>query len=762
MGYPLKVASTGFGLRQLVWRGFVLFAGLLSVVAFGGSPGLAYVDKPFTEPVTSMPPKGTAVNVDAAVITYDKASQIATATGTVVMHYGPYTLTATHASYNMKTGEFKANGSVEVREPNGNILQAQDLAMREAFKNGFADHVRALLNNDVVITADYARRDDGNTTVYTKFVYTACKDCRTPSGHPVWELDGDTAYHDTKAKNIYYVNPKLKFDNVTVGGLPYLEMPDPTVKRRSGFLVPEFHYSKVMGAGLSTPYFWAINPSSDLTFRPIWSTRQLAVADIEWRHATETGMYNIRGYGVHQFNPSTPPDDENWRGAIDTHGQFHPAPGWTTGWDGTYASDNMFLSSYTLDSRRLAQNDLYATNISDQTYVSAQLLNWQSLDTSVNQADLPYAMPFVTGEHISRNSFLGGDLKYEWNAYSLVRPEDSTPFSTAPVSGVDVAHGTSQTRATSQVTWQKEYITSGGIVASPFATLRGDMYMANNLPDPSTGVTQNVPLTGDVLPAAGVDVRMPLVAHYGMGQSVLTPVAQVIAAANEPDPTNLGNEDSIALNFDHTNLFLADKFTGFDRYDGGTKANVGLTYAFYANNGNYIRASTGESIHLAGTNSYVAGSGLNGPVSDLVSAIEVQPWNRLSLSYELRTAEDLSSIHQQEIMASLDFDSISTDIGYLSIPAAPAYGRTAAENWVGGNVRYKFDDGWSVYGGLTYDLVSNQIAKHSVGVEFDCQCMNFRLDYTGSVDTVTNIVNNTVSLSLALRTLGKTSGSYQF
>ena len=79
----------------------------------------------------------------------------------------------------------------------------------DAFRNGFANHVRALLNNDVVIAADYAKRDDGNTTVYTKFVYTACSDCVTRSGNPVWELDAETTYHDAKAQNLYYVKPKL-------------------------------------------------------------------------------------------------------------------------------------------------------------------------------------------------------------------------------------------------------------------------------------------------------------------------------------------------------------------------------------------------------------------------------------------------------------------------------------------------------------------------------------------------------------------------
>jgi LPS-assembly protein len=755
LGYPRRPDELAIGLRQYFWRGFLLFIAIFFGLLADQGAALAFEEIPFIAPVTKSPPKGTPVNVDAAVITYDKRSLIATATGKVVMHYGPYTLTATHATYNTKTGEFKANGSVELREPNGNILQAETMAMRDAFKNGFATHVRALLTNDVLIAADYAKRDDGNTTVYTKFVYTACTTCVTRHGNPVWELDADTTYHDEKNHILYHVKPRLKVDGVTIAALPYLEMPDPTVTRRSGFLAPEFRITPMMGFGLATPYFWAISPSADLTLRPIWSTRQIAVADLEYRQALENGAYNFNAYGVRQISKDAPPDDQDWRGAIDTHGKFDVAPGWTAGWNGTFASDNMFLNHYGFDYRRIAQNNIYATGLNDQTYISAQLLNWQSLDTSINQDDLPYAMPFITGEHISRNALLGGDLKYEWNAYSLTRPVNSSPFT-------EVNHGTAQTRATSQVTWQDEWISSGGVVASPFATLRGDAYIADNLPDPSLPTQKNVALTGDVLPAAGLDVRMPMVANYRSGQSVISPVAQIIVAANEPDPSNLGNEDSISLNFDHTNLFLADKFNGFDRYDGGTKANLGVTYAFYGSGGNYLRASAGESVHIAGENSFTTGSGLDGPISDLVSAVQVQPWDHLMLSYELRTAEDFSSVHQQEILASLDFDSFTADVDYLSIPAEPAYGRLSAENWVGGNVRYKLNDGWSVYGGLTYDLVSNQIAKRSLGVEFDCECMNFKLEYSGTVDTVTNVQDDRLSLSVAFRTLGKTTGSYQF
>ena len=48
---------------------------------------------------------------------------------------------------------------------------------------------------------------------------------------------------------------------------PKLAHPDPTVKRRSGFLIPSYSDTKNLGASINIPYFWAINNDKDLTFK---------------------------------------------------------------------------------------------------------------------------------------------------------------------------------------------------------------------------------------------------------------------------------------------------------------------------------------------------------------------------------------------------------------------------------------------------------------------------------------------------------------
>ncbi len=735
-------------LRETVSCGALLLG--LALLSFA-SPALAIVEKPLIEPITTLPPEGTAVDVDADKITYDPKSENAVATGMVQLIYGPFTLTATRVEYNSKTGAFKANGSVVVKEPNGNILEADSLALANKFKTGFANHVKALLTNNATITAVYAKRYEGEVTVYQHASYTACKDCKTRFGKPLWQVVADKATHDNKTHDITYVNPKLEIGGVTIAAAPYLVYPDPTVKRRSGFLVPELKFNKPIGIGLSPVYFWALAPDYDLTLRPILSTNQGLVGDVEFRQATASGRYNVRAIGVHQFTKLAAPDDQEWRGAFETAGNFAINQNWNWGWNGTFVSDVNFLNAYGYDAREIAYNDIHATGLWDQTYVSTQVMNFQSLSTAVNPSDMPYAMPYVYGEKILRDVAFGGDISMNWNAYSLHRDASSTPYTT-------VNHGTEQSRGVFDLRWETQYISDAGVLVSPFAKMRSEIFVTENVP----GATSVSETTGQVLPTIGVDARLPFIASGASGQSIISPVFQIISAADQANVNQWGNEDAITLNFDHTSLFLSDRFTGYDRFEGGTRANIGATYAYYGSNGGFIRASLGESLHLAGQNSFVAGSGLSGENSDIVGNIVFQPWSSFSLSYEARMLNDFSALDRQEALASLTVDKFSANLGYLNIAAEPNYGRKLAEHWAQGDFKLGLNDGWSVFGGLAYDIGYSQLTRKTLGLEFDCECMNFRVTYQGTKDPVYLTTDDRIMLSLELATLGKAAVSSTF
>lgn len=711
----------------------------------------ALSDKKFVAPITTKPAAGTKVDVAADRIVFDSSTKIATATGTVRITYGPYTLVASKVVYDQDDGSFKANGSVELREPNGNILQADTVDLHNKFKEGFARHVRALLSNDVTIRSDYVMRTADGITVFERASYTACKDCTTKSGAPLWEITTERTVHDGNTKTLYHTNPTFRFAGVPLAWLPYAEQPDPTVKRRTGFLLPEFKSGRVYGVGVVTPYFWELGPSADLTFSPVWTTRQGPVADVEYRQALQSGEYNIRGYGVYQLKKDDPPGDARLRGAVASKGDFKLNDNWDWGWDGTYASDKTFLDHYDFDKRTIANNEAYIVGMADRNYFSAQALHYRSLSLEEDQGTLPTALPYINSEYTFNNAVLGGELGLDWSAYSIARDDAQTPFS-------NIHQGTDQTRAVANLHWQNQMITDLGQVVTPFARLRSDLYISENV-FPST----EKEVTSRLLPSVGVDMRWPFIASFDTGQSIVTPVFQAIASTDEADREKIGNEDAISVNFDSSNLFLQDRFTGLDRYEGGSRSNVGLLYTYLGENGGFAKVSIGESFHIGGKNSFDLGSGLDGTKSDLVGAVTVQPWENLGVSYQARVEEDFSQINVQEAFANYSFNRLSGSLGYIYYDSALDATSLDAMERFQADGSYRFSEAWSLFGGFSYDLINDQFRSKRAGLAFDCDCMAASLTYTETnpVDPLAS-TDHTLKVSVELRTIGKTSLSAGF
>ena len=304
-------------------------------------------------------------------------------------------------------------------------------------------------------------------------------------------------------------------------------------------------------------------------------------------------------------------------------------------------------------------------------------------------------------------------------------------------------------------------VSDSGLLVTPFAQLRSDAFFSQNVPgaegqeDPDLYVS----------PAAGFDVRMPFIANHGPLQSVLTPVMQVIAAPSEQREPDNANEDAITLNFDTTNLFLNDRFTGFDRREGGVRANAGVNYTLLGENGTFLRTSLGESFHIAGDNSYAAGSGLDGTSSDLVGAIALQLNDYATLGYQARMEEDLSRINVQEATLGLTFDQFSGSLSYADIAPAANYGRPEGARQIWADGTYYLDEVWSLFGGARYDLEENRFMEESIGMAFECDCMRAEVKYSmsrGNVfDSSDDTTEHRLELGVELRTIGGISGGFK-
>jgi hypothetical protein len=140
-----------------------------------------------------------------------------------------------------------------------------------------------------------AERAEGETTTFERGTYTACEPCKdNPERPPLWQVKAARIIHNNSEQTIYYEDASLELFGMPIAYLPYFWTPDPTVKRKTGFLAPRYVYSSSLGVGASLPFFWAIAPNYDLTVTPTFLSRQGVLGEAEWRHRLETGSYRIQ------------------------------------------------------------------------------------------------------------------------------------------------------------------------------------------------------------------------------------------------------------------------------------------------------------------------------------------------------------------------------------------------------------------------------------------------------------------------------------
>src|SRR5204862_6219983 len=135
------------------------------------------------------------------------------------------------------------------------------LELSEDFRDGFVDSLRVDGPEQTRFAASRVERSSGEVTVFQNGVYTACEACKDdPTKPPKWQIKAARIIHDQGEKMMYFENAQLEFYGMPLAWLPYFSAPDPSEKRKSGFLVPTYHAGTNYGIGVSAPYYWAPAP----------------------------------------------------------------------------------------------------------------------------------------------------------------------------------------------------------------------------------------------------------------------------------------------------------------------------------------------------------------------------------------------------------------------------------------------------------------------------------------------------------------------
>ena len=358
---------------------------------------------------------------------YDKAGNRVIARGNVEIYYNNYILTADEVVYDQGAGTLTAVGNVTVKEPQGNIVHADRYTLTDDFRDGFVQSLSIVTQDQSRITADRAIRRNGNVNEFENGKFTPCKsDGGTP---PLWCISATRIIHDADAATITYQDAFFEIFGQPVFYLPYFQTPDPSVKRKSGFLSPIYGNSSTLGYITGIPYYYALAPNADITVTPEYMSQQGLFFQGEWRHRLSNGEYTIKVAGIDQDAndlPDTVNDRDKFgglRGSVESKGLFSLSSWWKFGWDGIIESDDQFRRFYKLDSVLVVDrvNQVYLTGQSDRNYFSAKLYQFGGLLTNDTPQTESSTHPIIDYNYVFADPVLGGELKWNTNVLSFTQ-----------------------------------------------------------------------------------------------------------------------------------------------------------------------------------------------------------------------------------------------------------------------------------------------------------------------------------------------------
>ena len=606
-------------------------------------------------------------------------------------------------------------------------------------------------------------RRAGDVETLDQAAYTPC---RVSNGdgcphEPSWKITALRIVHDGARHRIYYKDARFHLFGHTVMALPAFSHPDGSngAGGAGGTLLPNLQYSKATGAEFALPYYIQMGTNRDLTVTPHLYTGVLPAMEALYRALDTHGAYQVRGmltYGSRlpaTVDPVADTDaNRGVRGFIDALGTWQLTPQWDVRGQLRLTTDRTFLRRYGISNEDRLRSTLQVERIDDRSYLSIGGWFVQTLRPGDPQGQQPIALPAVDYRLRLTDPLLGGIIQLQGNTLALTR-----------TAGQDTQ------RVFAGARWDLRRLTPLGQEVTFTAYLRADGYHTDDVTATSTLVYQG--LAGwqyRGIAALAADMRWPFVGELFGGTQQIVPRVQIVAG---PRVKNLSipNEDSRAVDLEDSNLFSLNRFSGYDRWEGGNRITYGAEYSFDRQQVQ-VRALIGQSYRLTNEPSILPpGTGLSDRFSDYVGRVTVKYGSFVELTERFRIDKDSYHVRRNEIDATIGSRTTYLLLGYLrlnrNVDLSIEDLRDREEVRAGGRIQFKRY--WSLYGSAVIDLTSKsedptslsdgfQPVRARLGVVYEDECVSLGVTWLRDYNPIGDARRgSSVSVRLALKNLGR-------
>ena len=660
------------------------------------------------------------------------------AEGNVEIFFQGRRLKAQRIVYDKADDSLQITGPIVLQDGSGNFILASQADLSADLADGVLQSARFVLNQQLQLAASEMMRVGGRYTRLGRTVASSCQVCAA-NPRPLWEIRASQVVHDQQTRQLYFDNAQFRVAGVPVFYLPRLRMPDPTLKRATGFLMPTFRTTSGLGSGIKLPYFITIGDQADLTLTPYLTANRGRSVELRYRQAFRTGTIEVnaavardgllpgenRGYGL-ATGAFVLPRDFNLSFRLEA------------------VSDPAYLLDYGVSDKDRLDSRFALNRTRRNENIAAQFTYYKS----IREAEINSTLPSVIGDLTFHRRFSGGPLGGEAGLRFQTHSHQRASASNSDSDGDGISDGRDVSRASLRLDWRRAVLLSNGIEVTALGEVTADLYK----------ISQDAVYGGNTTRthgAAAVELRWPWLRTTQSATHVIEPVAQFVWSPSSAE--TLPNEDSALVEFDEGNLFSLNRFPGSDATERGARANIGVSWTRYDPEGWTLGVTVGRVLRARDLDQFSVASGLDGRSSDWLAALQLSLASGLQITNRL-VFDDAFSMTKGEVLLDLPRESYGLRSGYVWAVADATENRPDAISELSFDAYYKLAEGWTSKVSGRYDFEASRASQAGLGLEYKSECVLVDLSLSRRF-TSSSSVEPTTDFGLSVELIGFGSGA---
>ena len=504
--------------------------------------------------------------------------------------------------------------------------------------------------NDPRINAVSAYGDKFKTN-FEKGVFTSCK---KTDKCPPWKITADKIKHDKVKKQVIYKNAWLEVYDFPVFYFPKFFHPDPSVKRQSGFLSPEFGSSQNLGDSIYTPYFYVISKDKDITFKPrIYGDKKFLLQN-EYRQKTKNS-FTVADFSFVTGHDSSSTDKGGTRSHLFTKTVIDLSLNNYTSSileiDYQKTSNDNYLKVFNLESPLLLQNNdvlesVIKLDLEHEDYdLTTSFEMYETLNGS-NTDRYQYVLPSYSFSKNFGSENLGGSFNF--NSYG-----DNT---------------LSETNVTASTLLNDLNFTSYSSFFNNGLKTNFEVQLKNiNSIGKNSTKYKNSPQS-ELMSAYNYNISMPLLKKNENSTNTLIPKLSLRLSPHE-----MKNNKSTNRRVNIDNVFSSNRLSLSDSLEAGESATLGLDFTKEKVNTKekileveeYFDFKLATVFRLKKEKNIPINSTLGKKTSNIFGKLNFKPNKVLSLGYDFSLTNDLTTLEYNSLNTELRYNDFSTQFNYI-------------------------------------------------------------------------------------------------